>query len=971
MKAWAFVFGALFGGAMLAAACGGTGGSSTFVPVDAGPDVTLVDASKLITGETGTSACNALTCTKLGYNCGKTGDGCGGTLDCGSCSGSETCGGGGTFSVCGGAGPCVPKTCASIGSTCGPEGDGCGNLLQCGTCSPPDICGGGGQPSVCGTNGVPHPDGGLEGGACVPETCASQNVTCGPAGDGCGNVLSCGSCTTPGQTCGGGGVNGACGSAAACVPNTCAGLGANCGPVGDGCGNLLQCGTCTSPKTCGGGGAPSVCAANAAPHPDGGLEGGACVPKTCASQSISCGPAGDGCGNVLQCGTCTSPKTCGGGGVNGACGAPTACVPKTCTGLGFNCGPEADGCGNLLQCGTCTLPNICGGGGKPGVCGDVPTCTNLCLDQKTCTGTVTTTLTGTVVAGTLPTYVPAGDSPDPIPNVLVYVPNATPSAFTKGVECKTCGADVTGAPLVEATTDYQGNFTLTNVPVPANGIIPLVIQLGHWRRIFGLGNTANPGFKVTSCATTSAGQIRMPRTHSEGDIPLTAISTGAIDPMECVLLKMGVDTSEFKDPGGGGRIEVYQGNGAIIDDFTPDETSLVPDSTNGTATLDQYDQVIFPCWAEDPLAGVDNVKTSKQQQNVVSYANAGGRMFATHLSYSWLEFAGATPFNTTATWVGDPDNSSSGPDIEYDTGTATIQQGTSADTLTFYKWMNALAWSGASAGAFNIVQERNNFSATGAGSQLWIQGSKAAPAVTDPANGTTYSASFPLVYTFATPYSTATPPPTQCGKVIYSDFHVSVIQGGGSDDEDDVFPAECTTAPMSAQEKALEYLIWDLASCLPGPPGATCTPTTCAAIGATCGPVGDGCGGTLQCGTCNGCQTCGGGGTPSVCGGVCCKSETCAGQNISCGPAGDGCGNELQCGTCPAGLKCGGGGITGKCGAVDSGAACTPRTCATQGFNCGPTGDGCGNELQCGTCKAPQTCGGGGKTSVCGGSSSK
>lgn len=49
--------------------------------------------------------------------------------------------------------------------------------------------------------------------------------------------------------------------------------------------------------------------------------------------------------------------------------------------------------------------------------------------------------------------------------------------------------------------------------------------------------------------------------------------------------------------------------------------------------------------------------------------------------------------------------------------------------------------------------------------------------------------------------------------------------------------------------------------------GSTCTPTTCAAQGATCGSIPDGCGGTLQCGGCASGSTCGGGGTPNVCGG--------------------------------------------------------------------------------------------------------
>jgi hypothetical protein len=40
--------------------------------------------------------------------------------------------------------------------------------------------------------------------------------------------------------------------------------------------------------------------------------------------------------------------------------------------LGFNCGPAGDGCGNLIpSCGTCTPPDTCGGGGKAGVCGQM------------------------------------------------------------------------------------------------------------------------------------------------------------------------------------------------------------------------------------------------------------------------------------------------------------------------------------------------------------------------------------------------------------------------------------------------------------------------------------------------------------------------------------------------------------------------------------------------------------------------
>jgi hypothetical protein len=49
------------------------------------------------------------------------------------------------------------------------------------------------------------------------------------------------------------------------------------------------------------------------------------------------------------------------------------------------------------------------------------------------------------------------------------------------------------------------------------------------------------------------------------------------------------------------------------------------------------------------------------------------------------------------------------------------------------------------------------------------------------------------------------------------------------------------------------------------------------------------------------------------------------------------------------------------------GGACAPTTCAAQGKNCGSIADGCGGNLNCGTCTAPQTCGGGGTANVCGG----
>jgi hypothetical protein len=60
----------------------------------------------------------------------------------------------------------------------------------------------------------------------------------------------------------------------------------------------------------------------------------------------------------------------------------------------------------------------------------------------------------------------------------------------------------------------------------------------------------------------------------------------------------------------------------------------------------------------------------------------------------------------------------------------------------------------------------------------------------------------------------------------------------------------------------------------------------------------------------------------------------------------------IQCGTCPAGQTCGGGGTPGVCGAPP----CTPRTCVQAGAQCGIVVDGCGHTLDCGSCPVGQGC---------------
>lgn len=120
-------------------------------------------------------------------------------------------------------------------------------------------------------------------------------------------------------------------------------------------------------------------------------------------------------------------------------------------------------------------------------------------------------------------------------------------------------------------------------------------------------------------------------------------------------------------------------------------------------------------------------------------------------------------------------------------------------------------------------------------------------------------------------------------------------------------------------------------------------PPKCDEVGANCGDIPDGSGGTVNCGTCPPPDICGGSGIPNVCG---CIPQTCAGR---CGSFDPGCGRPpLDCGQCASPNTCGGGGTPNVCG-------CTPRTCA--GRNCDSIDPGCGlPTLNCGQCTGTAIC---------------
>jgi hypothetical protein len=326
------------------------------------------------------------------------------------------------------------------------------------------------------------------------------------------------------------------------------------------------------------------------------------------------------------------------------------------------------------------------------------------------------------------------------------------------------------------------------------------------------------------------------------------------------------------------------------------------------------------------------------QSTLRNYAAAGGRVFTSHYSYSWLNKNDTSP----GAPVGMADNWSEVATWHVDEGDRIGTIDGHIDLVSnpkgnaFQSWLEAVNASPLGSGLMTVNtvdHETDAISAVPAKVQqwLWRQGtdktkckvggqhctSNADCGGTDTCTGTDYSSKqLPLHFTYNTPVNltedlTKMPPALQCGRVLFSDFHVQDVH-----EHDKPWPTMCNTLPMSPQEKLLEYMIFDLGSCVP--PIKACAPLTACPAGDNCGYAPDGCGGLISCGVCPTGGSCRVGmpAVPNKCGKgtQSCTPKTCAAQGLECGPAADGCGAKIDsCGLCAAGELC----ISGKCAHVN------------------------------------------------------
>ncbi len=401
-----------------------------------------------------------------------------------------------------------------------------------------------------------------------------------------------------------------------------------------------------------------------------------------------------------------------------------------------------------------------------------------------CTGGGSTTISGTI-------YDPAGKSP--LYGVVAYVPGTPPEAFSPGASCSTCADLYSGAPVASAVTDATGRFVIQDAPDGAS--IPLVIQVGKWRRQLVLPS-------VAPCTDTAVPDhtLTLPRNGREGDLPDIAISTGSSDSLECLFSRIGVDREEYV---GGARsdahIHVFRG-----DPGAPDTSPGAPDSAawlwDSASDIMRYDMVLLSCTGYAP-AHID-------QRVLFDYAAAGGRVLATHSHYVWFDTG---PFGAAnlAGWTSG--RHQGGMSFAADIVTTAWANQPFPRGEAFYDWLGAVgALSGGGLPLESPPSYNAYVTAANAISQPWIVVDKSSP-----------SSSPALLFSFDTPLGA--PPADQCGRVVFSDMHVGLGAGDYAGASGKTTPAGCASKELSPQEKAIEFMLFDLSSCVtPGnaPPQA-------------------------------------------------------------------------------------------------------------------------------------------------------
>ena len=247
------------------------------------------------------------------------------------------------------------------------------------------------------------------------------------------------------------------------------------------------------------------------------------------------------------------------------------------------------------------------------------------------------------------------------------------------------------------------------------------------------------------------------------------------DSVECVLRKVGIADTEFTDPTGTGRINIFTGTnspGANVGSSTQSESTLMANQ----AELNQYDVLMLPC------QGGQYTQPPQQLANLVTFANSGGRVYSSHFSYVWMYQN--PPFNTVVSW--------NVQQAQLPDGIATVDQ-TFSGGVTLAEWLQIVGAS-TTPGQIAISTLRHDLNDVNPPTQSWLRLGTGAAGSTGPVQQ----------FVFNTPVAAT----NQCGRVLFNEYHV---ENPTISAVNKTFPAECAAGTaMTPQEKLLEYMLFEL-----------------------------------------------------------------------------------------------------------------------------------------------------------------
>jgi hypothetical protein len=138
-------------------------------------------------------------------------------------------------------------------------------------------------------------------------------------------------------------------------------------------------------------------------------------------------------------------------------------------------------------------------------------------------------------------------------NVSVYV---LPRGVPTGAAACSCAALFPSGVLASTTTAEDGSFTLSGAPAGAS--VPLVIQVGKWRRLYHVN--VNACQANAQADKTLAFPSTVAASNTDDNIPDIAVSTGSSDTLECLMRRVGIAASEYvAGPSLTGNVHIFAG----------------------------------------------------------------------------------------------------------------------------------------------------------------------------------------------------------------------------------------------------------------------------------------------------------------------------------------------------------------------------------------------------------------------------